>query len=148
MYYLILITSSSVLLALIFKRLPDLSNKISQSFSWVIQKPIVRVVIFIIFNSAIYFVLGIDQIKTSFSIIPDVDTFIFYSFFYIVGWILFKSKHLLQCIVRLDWVSVILGFILFLTCIMLSEVLSSEIKIIISSLFTWLLIFWNYSDIY
>ena len=42
LYYLIFFTISSVLLALVFKKLPIVSIKISQAFNWVFQKPILK----------------------------------------------------------------------------------------------------------
>jgi len=141
LYYLILITTVSVLLALIFRRMPILSGKISECFSWIIQRPLLRVLTFAIPTFAIYSFMGIDQVETSMSLNPNLNIFVFYFYFYIVGWVLFKSKHLLKSMMRLDWVSIILGAVLLLTYIFTIQLLNFEIKIMISSLVVWLFIF-------
>jgi len=141
LYYLIIITTTSILIALAFKRLPKVSSHISKSFNWAIEKPIFRVLIFASLTCGIYFFMGIDQVETSMSLIPDLNTFTFYFFFYITGWVLFKSKHLLNSMMRLDWANIILGTILLFTYIFTIQLLSFEMKIIIISTVVWLFIF-------
>lgn len=141
LYYLSLITGVSVLLALILKKSPKLTSKISKTFNWLIQKPIIRIFVFSGLTFLIYLALGISKIETSASFIPSFNTFIFYFFFYIIGWILFKSKHQLVSLMRLDWVSTILGMILFLIYFLMNRSLSNELIIILSSLIVWLFIF-------
>ena len=62
-------------------------------------------------------------------------------FFYLVGWVLFKSKHLLDTMKQSDWISSILGIILFSVYFFMQTSLSYELIIIIKSLMVWLLIF-------
>ena len=44
LYYLILISAASVVIALILKMLPSITILISQIFSWVIKKPLLRII--------------------------------------------------------------------------------------------------------
>ena len=139
--YLSLITFSSLLLGLAFQKLPELSKQISNRFSWIITKPIIRILLFAGCMSAISFWMGPYVMSHRFSFIPDVKIFIFYFFFYIIGWILFKSEHLLDHLMRFDWVCFITGLVL--TCIHFLSMssVSLEINILLNSILVWLLIF-------
>jgi glucan biosynthesis protein C len=144
LYYLILFTSVSIFLGLIFKRLPFLSSNISKAFSWLMHQTKYRVLILSGITFFIYIFIEPEAIENSFFyFIPDVSVFIFYFFFYLVGWILFKSKHLLNTMMRLDWVLAILGLILFSVHFFMAESINAEIplKLIIKSMTTWLFIF-------
>ena len=91
--------------------------------------------------SAISFWMGPYVMSHRFSFIPDVKIFIFYFFFYVIGWILFKSEHLLDHLMRFDWVCFITGLVL--TCIHFLSMssVSLEINILLNSILVWLLIF-------
>jgi glucan biosynthesis protein C len=141
LYYLALITYASVSLGLVFKKLPSVSSLISLSFSWVIEKPVLRILVFASLTSIVYFLMGTYEVATSPSLIPDLNTFIFYFFFYIIGWILFNSKHLLNTIMRLDLICTVLGLLLLSIHFFMYPSLSFEIHIIANSVIVWLLIF-------
>jgi hypothetical protein len=112
LYYLIFFTISSVLLALVFQKLPGVSIKISQIFNWVFQKPILRVFVFAGMTAVIFLSIGDSTLPQSNSFIPDVNVFIFYFSFYMVGWVLFKSKQLLDSFKQYDWTCTILALVL------------------------------------
>jgi peptidoglycan/LPS O-acetylase OafA/YrhL len=113
LYYLIFFTIISVLLALMFQKLPSVSIKISQIFNWVFQKPILRVFVFAGMTAVIFLSIGDSTLPHSNSLIPDVNVFIFYFSFYMVGWVLFKSKQLLDSFKQFDWTCTILALVLF-----------------------------------
>ncbi len=141
LYYLALITAASVVLALVLKNIPRISKNISSTFNWVFQKPILRIIIFAGLMALIYFAMGTSSVSTSTSFIPNLNTFIYYAFFYFVGWILFKSKHLLESFMTYDWLSTILGIIIFTIYFLTMESSSESMKIIIKSVMVWLFIF-------
>lgn len=141
LYYLAIITFVSVGLGLLFKRIPKVSNYIANIFDKVIQKPILRVIIFASLTVIVYLIMGTSQVATSNSFIPDFNTFIYYFFFYLVGWVLFKSKHLLDTMMKLDWVCTILGTTLFTVFFFMNESLGYEIIIILKSIIVWLFVF-------
>ena len=141
LYYLALITFVSVIVGLIFNKLPITSNRVSTAFNYVFEKPVLRVFVFAGLTCIVYFIMGTSRLETSFSLIPDFDTFFYYFFFYSVGWVLFKSKHLLDKMMRLDWICTILGLILFSIYVLISSAFTYEIIIIIKSLMIWLFIF-------
>jgi glucan biosynthesis protein C len=141
LYYLVLITAASVGIALILKKLPSTANLILQAFSWVIEKPIVRLLIFAALTTIIYFIIGTWSVATSTSFMPDLKTFVYYSFFYFVGWILFKSKHLLDTLMKLDWISTVLGLTLFTVHFSMHDSFNYETHIILKSIMVWLFVF-------
>lgn len=141
LYYLAMITFVSVGLGLVFKRLPKISKYISVSFNKIIQKPILRILVFASLTALIYSIMGTTQVATSNSFIPDVNTFIYYLLFYLVGWVLFKSKHLLDSLMKLDWVCTLLGVAVFTIFFFMNESFIFEVKIIVKSVMVWLFIF-------
>ena len=141
LYYLALITFVSVGLGLVFKKLPTFSNRISLTFNWIIQKTVLRIVIFAGITATVYFIMGTWTVSTSNSFVPDLNTFIYYFVFYIIGWVLFKSKHLLETFMKYDWFCTILGITLFSIHFFMYASFSYEAHIIIKSIMVWFFIF-------
>lgn len=107
LYYLSLISGTTVILGLLLKDRKKLTNKITTTFDWIIQRPFTR----IIFFSGLIFltltVLGTSMIEASVSLIPELNTFVYFFVFYLIGWVLFKSKQHLDTFVRYDWICTI-----------------------------------------
>jgi len=144
LYYLILFTSFSIVLALVFRKSPSLSNRISNSFSWLMQQTKSRVLILSGITLLIYSLIEPEAMEDSFYYwIPDISVFIFYLSFYLVGWLLFKSKHLLKTMMRSDWLCFILGLVLFSFHFVMKESINEVIPLMlmIKTLTTWLFIF-------
>lgn len=141
LYYLAMITFASVILALAVKRLPSLTSFTSKVFNWVVKKPILRIVIFAGISAIVYFIMGTYNVSTSTSFVPDFNTFIYYFSFYIIGWVLFKSKDLLDSFTRLDGLSVMLGTALYTFYYFTDLEISYGLRILIKSIVVWLLIF-------
>jgi len=141
LYYLVQITFVSVLLGLLFKKLPVFTGFISNAFRWTIQKPLVRVLIFAAISAAIYFLMGTWSVSTSNSWVPDTNTFIYYLTFYMIGWVLFKSKSLLDLFMKNDWANTVLAIALFSAYYFGYDQFSYEGKIVIKSFIVWLFIF-------
>jgi glucan biosynthesis protein C len=141
LYYLAMITFISVGLALVFRKLPKVTRSISKAFYWVIQKTVLRIVIFASISAMVYFLMGAYEVATSSSLIPDLNTFFYYFVFYMLGWLLFKSKHLLATFIKYDWLNVMIGVLLFLVYFLMNDALSYEAQIVLKSLFVWCLIF-------
>jgi len=141
LYYLAIITFVSVGLALIFKKLPQISGYIHKGFNWVIKRPIIRILVFAGITAIGYFLMGTYSVPTSTSFIPDSDTFIYYFIFYIIGWVLYKSKQYLETFMRYDWLSTIAGVVLFSVYFFMVNSLPYELIIILKSIMVWLFIF-------
>lgn len=140
-YYLALITFFSVGVALVLKKLPGVTSRISSGFNCVIEKPIVRILVFAGLTAIVYMIMGSYSVATSNSFIPDFNTFIYYTSFYFVGWVLFKSKHLLDTFMKFDWLTTGIGIVLFSVYFFMNEGFNFETKLIIKSVLVWLLIF-------
>ena len=141
LYYLGIITFVSVGLGLLFKKLPRLSSYVAKIVNWIFQKPFLRILIFASITVIVYFIMGTSQVATSTSFIPDFNTFIYYFLFYMVGWILFKSKHLLGTFKKFDWATTLVGCFLFTCVILMDAFLGFELKIILKSIMVWLFVF-------
>ena len=151
LYYLLLITIVSFLLALLLNKSKIITNRITNSFNWLIQKPILRILFFSGITFLLYLFMGTSMVEASVNMTPDLNTFIFHFFFYIIGWVLFKSKHLLDTIMKYDWISFILAIMIatgqgLITQnwnyeTMMTQYLNSELIMLSNALIVWLFTF-------
>jgi glucan biosynthesis protein C len=149
LYYLIYVTLITSLLSLLLKKSKNISNKITNIFNWIIKRSITRIAFFSSFTFLILTYLETSMVNASTSLIPDLNTFVFYFFFYIVGWILFKSKGLLNSFMKYDWQFVAFAVFLIITQGLLIQYSGMDLKpnsnsaILISfnSIIVWLFIF-------
>tara|TARA_B100001063_G_scaffold240420_1_gene265399 strand:- start:2299 stop:3462 length:1164 start_codon:yes stop_codon:yes gene_type:complete len=151
LYYLLLITFVSFLFALSLKKSKNITNKITGGFNWLIKKPILRILFFAGTTFLLYLSIGTSMVEVSVYLTPELKTFIFHFFFYIIGWILFKSKHLLETFMKYDWISFILAIIIATiqglitqnwdSETMMSQYLSSEWVMLSNAFIIWLFLF-------
>jgi hypothetical protein len=143
LYYLILFTAFSVFLGVVLKKTPSFSNRISDAFSWILQQTKFRVLILSGITFLIYSSIEPEARQDVFKLIPSIGGLIFYLFFYLAGWLLFKSKHLLNTMMHSDWLCFILGVVLFSVYFFMEDSMNEllHLKLIIQSITTWLLIF-------
>lgn len=141
LYYLVLITSISIILALVFQKLPSITNSISILFNWIINRSLARIVIFSSITATVYSLIGSWSVATSISLVPNFNTLIYYFVFYIIGWVLFKSKHLLYTFMKYDWLSMILALVVFSIYFFMNSGFSYISHIIIKSIMVWLFVF-------
>ena len=141
LYYLVLITSISIILALVFQKLPSITNYISILFNWIINRSLARIVIFSSITATVYSLIGSWSVATSTSLVPNFNTLIYYFVFYIIGWVLFKSKHLLYTFMKYDWLSMILALVVFSIYFFMNSGFSYISHIIIKSIMVWLFVF-------
>jgi len=113
LYYLILFSVASFALGVLFKQLPMVSGLVHRAFEAVFKRPILRLMVFTLITVGILLVMDRYWVKTSTGFTPDFDTFIFYFFFYLFGWVLFKSKSLLSSFKKHDWLFTLTGLALF-----------------------------------
>lgn len=112
LYYLALITGTSVILAFLLKNTDEFTQTITKIFDWLIQRPLARILILSGLTFLMLTLLGTSMVDASVSLIPDLNTFIYFLFFYLIGWVLFKSKHHLKTFVQYDWTCTIIAIIL------------------------------------
>lgn len=141
LYYLFLITVASYFLGLLFNQFDSFTKKTTQVFNWIIERPILKVLIFSALTIVLLFIMGSSWVATSTDWTPDFNTFIFYFFFYGIGWVLFKSKEKLDTFKEYDWTFLILALILFTGKFIFRSILGELETTIINSLVVWLFIF-------
>lgn len=149
LYYLIYNTGFTIILALLMKKLPKLTAKMNQIFNWIFRNPLIRVLFFAGITFVILSMLQTPMVASSTSLVPETNTFVYFVFFYIVGWVLYKSKQHLHKLTQYDWACTILGFILVITQgiiiqfsgLGLTPNSNSSLLIAFSALIVWLLIF-------
>ena len=112
LYYLSLITGTTVVFGLLLKRAQKLTKRITEIFDRLIQRPLNRIIFFSSLFFLILTILGTSMVEASVSLIPELDTFVYFLVFYLIGWVLFKSKQHLDTFIRYDWTCTILAIIL------------------------------------
>lgn len=141
LYYLFMITIASYLLGLIFNQFKGFTDQTTLAFNWILQRPLAKIVIFSSLTVVLLLFMGSPWVATSTEWVPDFNTFIFYFFFYFIGWILFKSKHLLDTFMQYDWILTILAIILFTALFFFRSSFSDFQITITNSIVVWLFIF-------
>lgn len=142
LYYLIMFSLASFSLGLIFKKLPKLSGLIHSSFHTIFNNILLRLVVFTLLTVGMLLLMNRNWADTSTSLVPDLNTFIFYFFFYMFGWVLYKSKTLLDSFKKFDWAFTIAGLVLYTFYFNLDRSEMAKWLIIsIRSLSCWLFIF-------
>ncbi len=142
LYYLIMFSIVSFALGLLFKKLPAFSGFVHHGFHAVFERPILRLFVFTLLTMAILLIMNRYWVATSTSLLPDLNTFIFYFFFYLFGWVLYKSKSLLSSFKKYDWIFTLSGLALF-SWYFVTDTSEMELWMVISirSLSCWLFIF-------
>ena len=142
LYYLMMFCVVSFMFGLLFKRFPFFTSKISLVFNKIIKKPILKIIVFSVLT---YVLLQFIENETVVSFVPHVNTFGYYFYFYMFGWVLFKSKSLLSTFKNHDWFLIISGTLLYigsLICINFNVIdIHPQIEIFINSTSVWLFVF-------
>lgn len=113
LYYLIFITVASFLLATLFRKIPAFTARVTKSFEWLMWRRFLFIPLFSIIIFLMLVWMWDYWAPTSVSFVPDIKVLLFYSIFYFLGWVLFKSKHLLTGMMRSDWLFLALGVLIF-----------------------------------
>jgi glucan biosynthesis protein C len=149
LYYLTLITACTVLLAIMLRRAPLLTSKTTAAFCWILPHPALRILSFTALTYGLLLVLGTSMVNPSNRFVPELNTFLFYGLFYLVGWLLYRAKAHLPTLVRGAWTCTLLGLLLVITQglviqyggldLNLSD--PAPILLLFSSLVVWLFVF-------
>jgi glucan biosynthesis protein C len=134
LYYLGMITLVSIGLGILFNKLPRLTNRINKSFNWIFEKPLIRILFLTLVTFLTLLFMNTTWVATSTNLLPDQNTFIFYLVFYLVGWVLFKSKHLLNNLMRFDWLVMILAITFFNIKYFYRDLFNFELKMLLNAL--------------
>jgi glucan biosynthesis protein C len=141
LYYLLLFVIVSFGLGVLIRKFQKFSSKINSIFNQILKKHVLRVIDFASITFCVLKFMNQIWVDTSGSFIPDFNTFIFYFLFYMFGWLLFKSKHLLGLFMKHDILSTILGTILFTVTYFYKDAMNDEILMASNAITVWLFSF-------
>lgn len=149
LYYLIYCTGVAFVIALVLGQMTKLTSKMKSFGDWIFQKPLIRILCFAGITFVILTVLQTPMVNSSTSLIPDKSTFLYFVFFYLVGWMLYKSKQHLNTFKKYDWLFTITAVLLVIAQAALIQFSDLDLKpnsnslilITFSSLTVWLFIF-------
>ncbi|EDP94555.1 2,3,4,5-tetrahydropyridine-2-carboxylate N-succinyltransferase [Kordia algicida OT-1] len=149
LYYLFFATTFTVLLAFLLKKTPKLTQRIKKNGNYIFHKPVLRILFFSGITFFILTVLKTPMVASSTSLIPDTNTFVYYTSFYLIGWLLYTSKQQLETLKKYDWLCVILAILLVViqgiliqyADLGLKSNTNSPLLIAFSSSIVWLFIF-------
>ena len=113
LYYLILISTFTFLLAKTLKVVPRFTSWIRSTFEYLIRKRWLFILLFSITLFVLLVWMWDYWASTPLGFFPDVKLFVFYSLFYLIGWVLYKAKHLLPLFMKNDWSFVISAFVIY-----------------------------------
>lgn len=142
LYYLIMFSVVSFILGNLFRTWPKTSQWINKYYFEIFKRPFIRLLVFTSCTILILVFMNKNWVDTSTSFIPDLGTFVFYFYFYMMGWLLFKAKSLLSSFKIYDWQFTILGTAIF-TWYFFTDTADFSIYsiMIIKCMCCWLLIF-------
>ncbi len=141
LYYLILITAITIVLAKALHRLPQLTNRIVRYYEWLINN---RLMFFVLFSSIIFLMLvwmWNYWAPTPLGFKPDGKVLLFYLLFYLLGWVQFKTRHLLDRFKKYDWLFTILGTTIFTVKFIFHEYIGDILYGGLNAIIIWFLLF-------
>lgn len=113
LYYLLMITALSFGLATVLKKASGFTKRVVRVFEWLMRRKIIFIMLFSIILFLMLVWMWDTWISTPLSFAPDLPVLLAYSMFYFIGWVLFKSGHFLDNMMRNDWLFALLGVTIF-----------------------------------
>lgn len=141
LYYLMMFSLLAFSSALLMKRAKRLSRYVVNVFVFVFKRPLFRVFFFSIIHFLILVSIWDLGGGTPLGFVPKAKPFLFYSYFYFVGWVLFKAKDHIKILPKGAHLSVIIGVLLFILRFIYSDYLDDVIKGVLHAIITWTLLF-------
>lgn len=141
LYYLILLTIFSFVLAVLLKRTPGLTRKISKIYEWLIQRKFMAVITFSILLFIVMLYIWDYGVPTPISFIPDLGAFLFFILFYLIGWGLYTSKQSLQLFMQQDWLLTLSALLIYTIRFVWSAYIDDVFIGIIHAVVTWMFVF-------
>ncbi len=141
LYYLILLTFTSFLLADLLKKVPGITSRILKVYEWFMLRrfPGILVMSFVIFIMLVW--MWNTWVPTPLEFAVDFKVFLFYMLFYLTGWLLYKSKHLLETFKKNDWLLFLLGFLIYTSKFLFRDYIDDVLYGTLNALVVWLFVF-------
>jgi glucan biosynthesis protein C len=112
LYYLMMFTLAGVVLALLFAKVPKLTELLNGALRAAFSHPALRILFFSGLAYVLLMLLDTSMVNAAGSLTPELPTFLWFGFFYAVGWVLYFSRDLLMALKRFDWLFTVLGVLL------------------------------------
>ncbi len=112
LYYLSYISLFAFVLALLMQKTPTLTRLIKQVFCWVIARPLIRITCFSLLICAILVAFQTSMVEVSLSLAPELKTFTYFLYFYLMGWLLYVSRINLDILLQYAWLCTSLAIVL------------------------------------
>lgn len=139
--YLIYFVAFSWLLALMMKKLVKLSQVIKKVFQFFLRNILVSPFIFAAFLFLMLYLLEVEDIDNTTFFVPEWKSWLLYLQFYIWGWLLFKSKELLNKLISFDCLFLLLAIGLFVFNVIFNNTFSHIQHMVFNALMKWLFLF-------
>ncbi|MCP4697408.1 MAG: acyltransferase family protein [Gammaproteobacteria bacterium] len=145
LYYLIYFSVVVWALALFLRRFPGFCNIAKNYFEALHRNALIKYFFLTSITFGCLFFMNSPVALPQVSFIPYLPSFMFYIIFYLYGWLLFKSKHLLGSFINKAWLLFVTAVLLFA----LKYILYLQLEIpsvlyavmILSALVAWLFVF-------
>lgn len=142
LYYLIMFSATSFALGMLFRRLPGVRAFIGEQMKIILCSPVKKLVVFVSINFLILYLMDRNWVSTSTAWEPHLGTFVFYFYFYMAGWLIFKAKDHLETFMDHDWLYAISAVALFTAYWNIESIyLTTEVAALIKSITVWLFVF-------
>lgn len=141
LYYLILITVIVFALATFLKSVPTITRRITKSFEWLLRRRLIFILLFSIIMFLMLVWMWDTWISTPLSFTPNIPVLVAYSMFYLLGWVLFKSKRLLSSFMLGDWLFTVMAVIIFTTRFFLRSYIDDVLYGALNAIIVWFFIF-------
>lgn len=141
LYYLVLLTLFSLALALLLRKVPGATLKLTHLFRWIILRKMIALPIFSILLFIVMLYIWDYGVPTPISFIPDFGAFLFFILFYLTGWMLYRTRELLNSFMRHDWLLTTSALVLFTVRFIWSSNIDDVLIGIIHAVITWMFAF-------
>lgn len=141
LYYLILIALAVFVVAYFAKRTPSLTRRINSIFLWMMTHRSVAIPLFSILIFIMLVWMWDLWAPTPLSFAVDLKVFTFYLFFYLLGWLLFKSKHLLETFMKNDWLFAVIALVIYTSKFILRSYIDDVADGALNAIVIWFFFF-------
>ena len=141
LYYLIYFSFAGWLFGRFQIKFSGVSDKMQKAYQFMMRSSLLRPLIFAAITFVGLRIAGLSWMEKTGGFIPALKPIILYFIFYLFGWLLYGSKHLLNGLNRRAWLIFAAANFMFLVKIVLSQTAGITIMAAVNSLTTWLFIF-------
>ncbi len=139
--YLILFSFAGWLVASVMRRLPGASKRVRQGYELLMRSPALRPLLFAVPSFVLLLLMGSPWPEKTGSFVPAWEPLCNYFTFYIFGWLLYGSRHLLSGMPRHGWALATLATVLFFVKALRYDQLGPVTLTALNALAVWCFVF-------